>query len=42
MDRLFDVLYLTDRQNVAFASFILEGEALYWWKMMRGSLGEEV
>ncbi|XP_018685045.2 uncharacterized protein LOC103995568 isoform X2 [Musa acuminata AAA Group] len=35
MEKIFDVLNFSDHQKVSFATFMLEGEAEYWWKTIR-------
>ncbi|CAL9130901.1 unnamed protein product, partial [Musa textilis] len=35
MEKIFDVLDCPDDQKVSFATFMLEGEAEYWWKTIK-------
>ena len=38
MDKIFDVVGCTKVQKVSFASFMLKGEANYWWRSTKKTL----
>ena len=42
MEKVFDVARVADEQKTSFATFMLKGEASYWWKANKGRAGEGI
>ena len=42
MEKVFEVARVADEQKTAFATFMLKGEASYWWKANKGRAGEGI
>ena len=42
MEKVFDVARVAEEQKTSFATFMLKGEASYWWKANKGRAGEGV
>ena len=42
MKKVFDVARVTDEQKTSFATFMLKGEASYWWKANKGRVSEGI
>ena len=40
MERVFEVVRVADQQKTAFATFMLKGEAGYWWEANKNRAGE--
>ncbi|PWA67291.1 hypothetical protein CTI12_AA316590 [Artemisia annua] len=41
MENAFDICKCSDDRKVLYASFMLRGNALYWWNMIKESRGKE-